>query len=237
MNNNGMTPLSGSVLKIIAVVAMLIDHVAAYLLIRIPSCTEPLFVFQNEPVSMVSLMRTVGRVAFPIFCFLLVEGFTHTRNRYKYGLYLLLFALLSEIPFDLVETNTLNPYRQNIFFSLGFGYIGIWICSLKTQDCFNKAMMLTMLGVVVLYMRGDYGLGGFLFILSIYGLRNNLIMKMCSAVLVLPNPMGVSLATLPIGLYNGKRGFIQGEFFKLGFYAFYPVHLAVIFCIRNLCLI
>ena len=87
--------ISGAGLKWIAIVTMLIDHCAA--------------VFGNEIIayfhSMVPYMclRGIGRIAFPIFCFLLVEGYVHTSNRIKYGVRLFLFAIICEIPFDLLE--------------------------------------------------------------------------------------------------------------------------------------
>lgn len=228
--------ISGSTLKMIAVVTMLIDHVAAYLLSYDPDCMRTLFTVMGEPVSIVSAMRFVGRLAFPIFCFLLVEGFEHTRNRSRYGMYLLLFALLSEIPFDLAQSDGWNPYRQNVFFSLWLGYLGIYLPSLWSSDFFNRALCLMMITVAVICCQSDYGLLGFLFILSMYHMRRGLIGKMIAGTVLLPNPMGVAMATLPIGLYNGQRGFITGNWMKYSFYAFYPVHLAVIFCIRNYCL-
>ena len=82
--------ISGYWLKLIAVISMLIDHTSAVILEQIPGLENPAF-----------LMRIIGRAAFPIYCFLLVEGFMHTRDREKYALRLGCFAAGSEIPFDL----------------------------------------------------------------------------------------------------------------------------------------
>ena len=82
--------ISGYWLKVIAVISMLIDHTSAVILEQIPGLENPAF-----------LMRIIGRLAFPIYCFLLVEGFYHTRSRAKYAGRLFLFALISEVPFDL----------------------------------------------------------------------------------------------------------------------------------------
>ena len=76
--------LSGSSLKVIALVSMTVDHIAYYLM--------------EHGTLLYELMRMVGRMAFPIFAFLLVEGYTHTRSRGKYALNLLIFALISEVP-------------------------------------------------------------------------------------------------------------------------------------------
>lgn len=224
--------ISGSTLKMIAVVTMLIDHVAAYLLSDEPACVSTLFTVMGEPVSIVSAMRFVGRLAFPIFCFLLVEGFEHTNNRNRYGMYLLLFALLSEIPFDLVQTNGWNPNQQNVFFSLWLGYLGIYIPSLWSSDFFNRVLCLMMITVAVICCQSDYGLCGFLFILSMYHMRRGLMGKMIAGTVLLSNPIGVAMATLPIGLYNGQRGFITGNWLKFTFYIFYPVHLLVLWWLK-----
>ncbi len=76
--------LSGCALKVIALVSMTVDHIAYYLM--------------EHGTWAYDLMRTVGRMAFPIFAFLLVEGYTHTRSTGKYALNLLIFALISEVP-------------------------------------------------------------------------------------------------------------------------------------------
>ena len=104
--------LSGSTLKLIAIVSMLIDHVAAAVIVRVLYAghwTEQLYQIYR-------VMRSVGRIAFPIFCFFLVEGFEHTRDRKKYALRLFLFALISEIPFDLAfSAEILEVQYQNVF--------------------------------------------------------------------------------------------------------------------------
>lgn len=232
MNRDRDIFLSGSTLKLIAVVSMVIDHVAAFLLVHIPSCTVPLFTFANEPVSLVLILRFIGRLAFPIFCFLLVEGFMHTRNRSRYGLFLLLFALISEIPFDLAQFGGWNPYKQNVFFSLWLGYLGLYIPTFWSTDKLNRCLCLLMIVVAVICCQCDYGLAGFLFIMCMYWFRNGLMGKMIAGTILLSNPMGVAMATLPIGLYNGQRGFIQGNRMKYAFYAFYPAHLLLIYLIR-----
>ena len=104
--------LNGSTLKMIAVVTMLIDHIAAVLLVKLLivngtwelngySGSRVLNILTLEHMNMVKiyqLMRDIGRIAFPIYCFLLVEGFMRTRNVKKYLGRMLLFAFISEIP-------------------------------------------------------------------------------------------------------------------------------------------
>ena len=115
--------LSGSALKMIAIITMLIDHIGAVILSMYPPAQKVLFTLLGREYSVYLIFRDIGRVAFPIFCFLLLEGFRHTRSRFRYGRNLLLFALISEIPWNLMFTNTLHYERQNVFFTLFLGYL------------------------------------------------------------------------------------------------------------------
>ena len=103
--------LSGSALKMIAVITMLIDHIGAVLLSMYQPAQKILFTLFGREYTVYLIFRDIGRAAFPIFCFLLLEGFRHTRSRFLYGRNLLLFALLSEIPWNLMFTNTLRFLR------------------------------------------------------------------------------------------------------------------------------
>lgn len=101
--------LSGYHLKYIALFSMLLDHIGV--------------IYQSHLSKMTYfLLRAVGRLSFPLFCFILVEGFFHTQNRKKYQLRLLIFAILSEIPYDLAfhylsaETIGSLLHSQQLFF-------------------------------------------------------------------------------------------------------------------------
>ncbi len=129
--------ISGSTLKLIAIFTMLIDHIAATILdniLRVRGLegldwknTEAVQKFYQENGSILAadtIMRLIGRIAFPIFCFLLIEGFLHTHNKLKYAGRLALFALLSEIPFDLAFERKIFFFDyQNIFFTLLIGLL------------------------------------------------------------------------------------------------------------------
>lgn len=129
--------ITGTTLKMIAIVAMFIDHVAAILLSAIYVSMIPVFhssqeseqwFAQNGSVEMIydlyNAMRGIGRFGFPLFAFLIVEGFQHTRSVIKYALRLGIFALLSELPFNLGLTSVLFfPYYQNVFFTLLLGLL------------------------------------------------------------------------------------------------------------------
>ena len=109
--------ISGSWLKIFAVFAMTIDHIAGRF-IRGTSLDVTILTIANHSISLYNLSRSIGRMAFVIFGFLLVEGFIHTHSKYKYGRNLLLFAIISEIPWDLSHGGSLFYYRQNVLFTL-----------------------------------------------------------------------------------------------------------------------
>ena len=97
--------LSGSMLKLLACIAMLIDHTGAIILSHYPPALTELFYINGKGITFYRIVRDIGRCAFPIFCFLIVEGFLHTHDRRKYGRNLLLFALISEIPWNFMFAN------------------------------------------------------------------------------------------------------------------------------------
>ena len=129
--------ISGSTLKMIAIVTMLIDHIGAAVLARLlmvnglgelnQTNTDAIMQWLSANGALYwtyTIMRMIGRVAFPIFCFLLVEGFLHTHDVKKYAMRLGLFALLSEIPFDLAFSSKILEFNyQNVFFTLFIGLL------------------------------------------------------------------------------------------------------------------
>lgn len=137
VQKNERKGISGSTLKLIAIITMLIDHTAATILDRTliarglynldgtNSMAVQEFLRQNGAIYYTDVaMRFIGRIAFPIFCFLLVEGFIHTRNQWKYTLRLAIFALISEIPFDLAfNGHFFDMGYQNVFFTLTIGML------------------------------------------------------------------------------------------------------------------
>ncbi len=128
--------ISGSTVKIIAVIFMLIDHAAAVILARQMMVTGYMEAFESGLLEEMmgwltdntllyysyDLMRLMGRMAFPIFCFLMVEGFQKTGDVKKYLARLGIFAIVSEIPFDLAICGKWFALgHQNVFFTLFLG--------------------------------------------------------------------------------------------------------------------
>lgn len=224
--------ISGSILKVIALVSMLVDHLAAFAWNRLSAFNAPIVELGGVSLSICNLCRLFGRVAFPVFCFLLVEGYMHTHDRKAYGLNLAVFALISELPWDLASSGALEAERQNVMFTLLLGFLGL--LSLDSLRGWKQWMCLAGLMLLSVILRSDYGAKGFVLILLIYACKQALPVQALSCALLLPDGWMAALSYVPISMYNGKRGFIQGRTLKYLFYAFYPVHLFLIWLLTRL---
>lgn len=221
--------ISGSALKLLAVISMLVDHVGMFVCRGNEAFLQVICTVGSREVTPYFLMRAFGRLAFPIFAFLIVEGFVYTRNRFKYGRNLLLFALLSEIPWNLIHGGSWNYPTQNVFFTLFWGYMGLCCLTYWKADTLKRGVgLLALLGITFLF-RADYGFRGFAFILMLYALRSQLLLKSVIGCCMLPGAWMPGISFIPISVYNGKRGFIKGGLWKFCFYAFYPVHLLLLY--------
>ena len=214
-------------LKWIAVITMVIDHTGAVL-------------YPGELI-----FRYIGRIAFPIFCFLLVEGFLHTRDIRQYMLRLGLFAIVSEIPFDLAFNGQMLEFtHQNVYFTLFFGVLMMYVLSMGGTWP-EKAVEILLIMWLTVFLKTDYSFKGILLILIYYKARAgydylyeryniNHILGLSGGILwnFLWNwriqRYGVA-ATIPIALYNGERG----RKMKYFFYIFYPAHLLILYLIHR----
>ena len=249
--------LSRSALKLIAMSTMLIDHIGAVvlypILVQTAQTGQGWVQHWSELVDLYTVMRQIGRVAFPIFCFQLVEGFQRTGNKYRYALRLFLFALISEIPFDLaLEGVMLETGYQNVMFTLFFGLLVMITCDkLENLERNGKKMnkwFLLGLEIIVVYvgmkaadfMNTDYAGFGVLCISVLYYFRHNrtwqLIQGSVAFIAGEQILMGTSsellapLGFIPVALYHGDRG----ARLKYLYYFFYPMHLIVLYGIRML---
>ncbi len=240
--------ISGSTLKIIALVTMLLDHIGAVVLIRIMFDNAAKvglvgMVLDDELYEVYRILRSIGRFAFPIYCFLLVEGFQRTKNKVNYALRLGLFALLSEIPFDLAFSSKLMHFGyQNVFFTLFLGFITM----LAVEAIDNKAigkeevpgfkgvrilqwiscLVLVGIGAVIAEcLHTDYGANGVLCIMLLYLFRKRKLLQLAAGAISFFWDGIAPFAFIPIGLYNGRRGIKL----KYLFYLFYPVHLCILY--------
>ena len=218
--------LSGSALKIIAVLSMVIDHCAYFLMDN----STPLY----------GVMRCFGRIAFPVFAFLIAEGFAHTRNRARYFITILGFAIISEIPWFL-----LNGYdgTHNVMFTLAIGVAALAVFDRLCEHRPLCVIVISLLLALAYWTGVDYDWCGVLMIVLFYMLRHQTIAPwsdrkdICfhsqairQIIFTFPLMMhygitGAILASFIIFLYDGTRGHIKGAVAKYSFYAFYPLHL------------
>ncbi|MCL1882910.1 MAG: conjugal transfer protein TraX [Defluviitaleaceae bacterium] len=234
------------ILKIVALTTMIIDHIGAVI---------PEF-FGFEPDA-VNIFRVIGRVAFPIFVYLIAEGFRHTRNPAKYLARLGIFALISEIPYDLALIGNIDFFSEtNIFFTLFLGGAAIVVFR-RFRDESRALYLIALIIPVLIFMMlaeslsADYGAYGVLFIFLMYVIKNfklrlfalillciyqhHMILSFIVSghfayipVMYLMLLPATLVPALLIAFYNGKRG----ANLKWFFYAAYPVHLIILFLIK-----
>ena len=226
--------LSGSALKVLAMAIMLIDHTASFLLRYYPPVTRAWFQIGSTSYSLYRVMRDVGRSAFPIFCFLLVEGFLHTHDRFKYGRNLLIFACISEIPWNFAQNGTLLfADKQNVFFTLFLGYLAFCLINRFKENPTMQLMSMLVLLAVSYFLKADYGYKGYVFLLIMFWLHQYKPAQALIGSCWLIYEWKACFAFISLNMYNGKRGFIRGKWAKYFFYAFYPVHIAILTIIRK----
>ena len=228
MNKKGLT---GSTLKIIAMAAMLIDHIGAAVLVRMIRSTGDMSLYEGY-----TILRKIGRIAFPIFCFLLVEGFMHTSDKKKYAIRLGTFALLSEIPFDLAFQSQMIDFKyQNVFFTLllgllammGYQYIEEKYPIRNLQVIFMELLTVGIFMVIAELWKTDYGANGVLCILLLYIFRGKIFYPLTAGWVIYLSNFAAIYGFLLTLLYNGKRGISL----KYVFYLFYPVHLLILYMV------
>jgi len=233
--------MSVFVLKIIACTAMLIDHFGAAILL--PMLDESGF---NAEIYMA--MRNIGRIAFPIYAYLIAQGCTHTKHIGKYLLRLGLLAILSEPFFDIAfwsgDINFLH--NTNIFYTLFLGATAITFHQ-KMRQIFANSLgeIAGLLGVipaamVAIWLSTDYSLFGVGIIFLIYIMRPEnrtgrvVAMLIGTTALYLGNLNFMLLsyvAVVLVAIYNGQLG-PNNRLIKWGFYFFYPVHIAALIALR-----
>ena len=237
--------INSNLLKILAMFFMLLDHMWATII----------------PGNL--WMTNIGRLAFPIFAFLVVEGFIHTSNLKKYIKRLFIFALISEIPFNLMYTGSfIFPFHQNVLFTLLLGLLCInEIDKMKNnkslKNRFKACLKIFLFLLIGLIGFVDYGITGILTIIAFYIFRNfkfawlgqlvslillyivffkgqSVVLNIFNYEYFLPLQAFGILALIPIWLYNGTRG-KKSKALQYGFYLFYPVHMLVLYLIYYFC--
>lgn len=211
-------------LKLIAMVTMFIDHFGA--------------IFKNSEI----LYRVIGRIAFPIYAFLLVEGFVHTKSVKKYGARLLFLAFISELPFDYAFYGGVYWTHQNIFFTLFIGLLTLYLLDKNEKEGKDsKFFIVASMGILASLLRLDYEIIGIVYIAVFYltsGMGKNERLRIVVPVMFVTNLLVSGLvqqfsllALVFIYFYNGKLG-PKNKFIQILFYISYPLHLILYAMIR-----
>jgi len=208
-------------------------------------------------------LTCIGRLTFPIYAFLIVEGYFHTKSRKKYVGRLLLFAIISEIPFNLaMGSRIFYPIHQNVLWSFLIS-IGLIHCNeIVKEKKIWKRFLVGIGSVLIAYVVGiitfvDYYHAGILTVLVFYFFKNRkwwcyvgqliclwyINIEMLGGFLYEVNILGQTyfiarqgfalLALIPIWLYRGKQGY-HSKLLQRSYYLFYPLHLLILGIIKLL---
>lgn len=235
--------LTGNQLKILGIVAILVDNIGAVVIqggILHGTDSALYHAILLTPsghywVIAGQVCRYIGRLGFPILAYLTAEEFLHTRDRWSYALRMLLFAALSEVPFDLAVYHVVfYPHYQNMMFTL---FVGIMVMAAmeSTRNPGLQAGALAAGCLLSWVLQFDYNVVGVLLIAAMYWFRRNDTAQLAAglgicAVESISCYCVSALSFVPIVLYNGRRGAFQ---LKYMFYVFYPVHFLVLYGIST----
>jgi len=227
--------MNSSLLHLLAMVCMLIDHIGA------------------TQVGASIILRCIGRLAFPIYTFMIVEGFKHTKNLKKYMARMALFALASEIPFNLMVSGYLfDFYHQNVLWTFLIALVCLYVIDYFKKEKSILSILLILATVYLGYYLGnlfhtDYQGAGVLMVLVFYLFEDKkcwqliamyilnvyfigsyqLPMQFNHQTIYFPIQALAILSLLFIWTYNGKRG-IKSKLFQYFCYAFYPLHMLIL---------
>lgn len=236
--------LNSNQLKLIAIIAMTVDHIAWAMFDGYPSALLPL------------VMHIIGRLTCPIMCYFIAEGYHYTRNINKYAFRLFAFAFVSHFAYifasnDFVDFKSFIPFyygnflnQTSVMWSLAWGLVMLRIADSKRIKSIYKVLLVILICIITLPSdwsciaalcimavgtnRGDFRkqMSWMIFYVALYSLVYFFAIDKAYGVL----QMGVVLSIPVIAMYNGKRGKNPkiNKFMKWFFYIFYPVHLFVI---------
>lgn len=221
--------ISQETLKLIACITMLVDHIGA---VFFPG----------------SFLRTIGRISFPIYCYLLTEGVLHTRNQSRYGRRLLIGILLAEIPYDFLFYGSLNWGKQSVMVTLFLGYL-FCVAAMHISGLAQRILLLIPFAYMGKLLHVDYGAWGVtligmfmltkdqpkyrlqqIFWLAIISLMIGKVMISVGP-LRFPRQLCSLVALIPIFAYNGSKK-THNIWIQRGFYLFYPVHLVLLYLLK-----
>ena len=218
-------------LKLIACAAMLADHVGA---VFFPG----------------SFLRVIGRLAFPIYCYLLTGGVFHTKDRRNYGRRLLIGIFLAELPYDFLFYGGWYWGKQSVMLSLFLGYL-YCVAALHVSNSGFRIVLMIPFAIFAELLNVDYGCWGILIIGMFLLTKNQPRARLLQFLLLLPISWLLSKATvtigslqlrlqlfavlamIPIALYSGRK--VTGNvWIQRLFYLFYPAHLALLYLLKSI---
>lgn len=220
---------SGAQLKYLAFISMLIDHVNN-------AIVTPMLDGGGFLLYLSNIFSILGRIAFPIFIFFIVEGFFKTSNRKKYLITLLIFGVISEVPFDMFTSKTFfDPHWNNMMFTLALCLITIWIIDSIKNKLDNKVLwyvisiiIVILFGFLAMQLSLDYDYHAIVVAYLFYIFYDK---PMLGAGLGYLSIIKELYSFLGFGMtltYNGERG----RQYKWLNYFFYPVHILILGILR-----
>lgn len=220
--------LTNNQLKILACFSMLLDHVG------------------KELLPDIKLLQIIGRIAFPVFAFMIAEGCCYTRNKRAYFLKISGLALGCQFVYFIAE----RSFYQNVLVTFSLAVLTIFAVDAvrKRRNALSVVWLLTDIAVVLFLCFGfpeivsgfhiDYGIFGLMLPVAVYLAPKKsvkLIVLTVFLTLLSIDLGGIQwyslISVIILALYNGKRGKIN---LKYLFYIFYPLHLALIYLVKIL---
>lgn len=223
-------------LKYIALISMLLDHIGMFF---VPVSSGVLGIF----------LRVFGRLAAPIFCYSLAEGFTYTSSKKKYGIRLLIFSIISQFAYSFANYRKIFTFDLNMIFTLFLSFLML----LSYEKIQNKPLKwICVIGLIVLSVPCDWGIFGPLFVLIFYLNKNSkknisiwysiitLILIVSSIIFLIGNgykwygelwQLGLFMFIALLYMYDNQK-IKSTDFNKWIFYIFYPLHLIIIGIIK-----
>lgn len=242
--------LNSNELKLVAIIAMTVDHIAWAMFEGYPTAPLPIF------------MHIIGRLTCPIMCYFIAEGYHHTKNINKYTFRLFAFAFISHFAYifasnAFVDFKSFIPFyygdflnQTSVMWSLAWGLVMLRIADSKKIKLTCKVLLVILICIITL--SSDWSCIASLCIMAIGTNRDNLKKQMAWMIIYVALyslvyffaidkvygvlQMGVILSIPIIAMYNGSRGKNEkiNKFMKWFFYIFYPAHLFVIGLINYL---
>ena len=205
---------------------MLIDHVNNAII-------TPMLDGEGFLLHLSNIFSILGRIAFPVFVFFIVEGFFKTSNRKKYLGQLLIFGAISEVPFDMFTSKVYyNPNWNNMMFTLALSLITIWLIDFLKEKLHNKIFWYALSIIIVvtfsllaMQLSLDYDYHA---VVAAYIFYNKPILGAGLGCLSIIKELYYFLGFSATIMYNGQRG-KQYKWFN---YLFYPVHLLILGILR-----